>query len=92
MDRNFHSFAKVKHTFGQARKSLWIETFRSSTSPTQYFGQARKSLWIETCIHSINNLSNQGQARKSLWIETVYACFCVPMASGSGPEEPVDRN
>ena len=33
---------------GQARKSLWIETYPSAGGLTMYEGQARKSLWIET--------------------------------------------
>ena len=33
---------------GQARKSLWIETFYIFTYDIPVRGQARKSLWIET--------------------------------------------
>ena len=33
---------------GQARKSLWIETYCDFHQPEQDIGQARKSLWIET--------------------------------------------
>ena len=35
---------------GQARKSLWIETFLMKHHAVMLFGQARKSLWIETEI------------------------------------------
>ena len=35
---------------GQARKSLWIETSKSSPNLVDMSGQARKSLWIETGI------------------------------------------
>ena len=36
------------YSYGQARKSLWIETYivQRQTGPSE--GQARKSLWIET--------------------------------------------
>ena len=34
--------------FGQARKSLWIETTVAGYFVKPIFGQARKSLWIET--------------------------------------------
>ncbi len=34
--------------FGQARKSLWIETENSYSGVVNNSGQARKSLWIET--------------------------------------------
>ena len=37
-------------TWGQARKSLWIETSKSSPNLVDMSGQARKSLWIETGI------------------------------------------
>ena len=33
---------------GQARKSLWIETYIAFRKDEIYEGQARKSLWIET--------------------------------------------
>ena len=33
---------------GQARKSLWIETFLPTSAQRLHLGQARKSLWIET--------------------------------------------
>ena len=33
---------------GQARKSLWIETFKKIIAYDRMKGQARKSLWIET--------------------------------------------
>ena len=35
---------------GQARKSLWIETFKLLALVLEPSGQARKSLWIETLI------------------------------------------
>ena len=34
--------------YGQARKSLWIETFGVRKHESRKRGQARKSLWIET--------------------------------------------
>ena len=33
---------------GQARKSLWIETWFDNGLKISIVGQARKSLWIET--------------------------------------------
>ena len=64
---------------GQARKSLWIETFRwTYTTPDTGNGQARKSLWIETYNSlRVGNIS-MGQARKSLWIETElpFGIYC----------------
>ena len=35
---------------GQARKSLWIETFMCDDNFDVQDGQARKSLWIETSL------------------------------------------
>ena len=41
---------------GQARKSLWIETFLDGEYGAKVFGQARKSLWIETrCKKAANH-------------------------------------
>ena len=34
--------------YGQARKSLWIETDTAAIGYQTTIGQARKSLWIET--------------------------------------------
>ena len=58
---------------GQARKSLWIETYCLHAIKQSKAGQARKSLWIETVEKFITYLNGDGQARKSLWIET--ACI-----------------
>ena len=55
---------------GQARKSLWIETYVKASWCATTVGQARKSLWIETYYRSKTRLKDVGQARKSLWIET----------------------
>ena len=55
---------------GQARKSLWIETFYCAIISILNTGQARKSLWIETFETMIQFIAQVGQARKSLWIET----------------------
>ncbi len=38
----------VPELTGQARKSLWIETFETMIQFIAQVGQARKSLWIET--------------------------------------------
>ena len=56
--------------WGQARKSLWIETARNAGGYTGKYGQARKSLWIETLLNWGGKRGYMGQARKSLWIET----------------------
>ena len=58
------------HGAGQARKSLWIETFIRAKEIFSSVGQARKSLWIETHRHVFSSSTSLGQARKSLWIET----------------------
>ena len=58
--------------YGQARKSLWIETISFNKDTLAYIGQARKSLWIETTTKFATPGSLAGQARKSLWIETYY--------------------
>ena len=55
---------------GQARKSLWIETYSLETPLMAVVGQARKSLWIETTVGIGVGYICPGQARKSLWIET----------------------
>ena len=55
---------------GQARKSLWIETWQPVQEAEELYGQARKSLWIETGGITLNVAGKVGQARKSLWIET----------------------
>ena len=55
---------------GQARKSLWIETWYSREPERYRSGQARKSLWIETYSNPDFVVPLIGQARKSLWIET----------------------
>ena len=71
MDRNLktHS-AKECWAVGQARKSLWIETYLPCRNVHMVYGQARKSLWIETDTAAIGYQTTIGQARKSLWIET----------------------
>ena len=38
----------VNRIYGQARKSLWIETIVKFCKVVEVIGQARKSLWIET--------------------------------------------
>ena len=70
MDRNLHPLHRRPFLPGQARKSLWIETFSSHKIAIGVFGQARKSLWIETTDAGYFVKPIFGQARKSLWIET----------------------
>ena len=85
MDRNlrFIDYKKVI-AFGQARKSLWIETTFMYPFDVIDNGQARKSLWIETCFNSASSSLFPGQARKSLWIETPTATLPGhPLRSGS---------
>ena len=49
MDRNIFSYNDLAGSdIGQARKSLWIETFCDAGGVRTKAGQARKSLWIET--------------------------------------------
>ena len=48
MDRNTSSGRWGYTGVGQARKSLWIETFCDAGGVRTKAGQARKSLWIET--------------------------------------------
>ena len=57
-------------SMGQARKSLWIETYQLEGKQFHHHGQARKSLWIETYSLETPLIVVVGQARKSLWIET----------------------
>ena len=38
--------------WGQARKSLWIETKMYDNPWAMFKGQARKSLWIETRLRT----------------------------------------
>ena len=52
---------------GQARKSLWIETYPYFMSLLICRGQARKSLWIETSPNPLN-LTLAG------WVRLVRAC------------------
>ena len=71
MDRNTSDITARGSYFGQARKSLWIETtFKPDARALRGQGQARKSLWIETSLVKPNMFLASGQARKSLWIET----------------------
>ena len=70
MDRNILQDRYVSFHLGQARKSLWIETWCPFHLCNDGIGQARKSLWIETSLIPKNGLGGMGQARKSLWIET----------------------
>ena len=60
---------------GQARESLWIETYLPCRNVHMVYGQARKSLWIETDTAAIGYQTTIGQARKSLWIETSQTAF-----------------
>ena len=60
----------IRRDYGQARKSLWIETIFVDEEEERQQGQARKSLWIETPWQGISIFVYNGQARKSLWIET----------------------
>ena len=72
MDRNLLGAGGLGLTAGQARKSLWIETFYFAIIQDGSSGQARKSLWIETGFDVCRRFNAEvGQARKSLWIETV---------------------
>ena len=48
MDRNTSTPVKLHSKRGQARKSLWIETYQPPMNHIVSTGQARKSLWIET--------------------------------------------
>ena len=48
MDRNFLLCYNFHIEYGQARKSLWIETMKVFFLLRMGSGQARKSLWIET--------------------------------------------
>ena len=68
----FHSKNIEVAFLGQARKSLWIETYSLETPLMAVVGQARKSLWIETINHTPRCYDVLGQARKSLWIETQW--------------------
>ena len=78
MDRNPCSlFPVIFPVYGQARKSLWIETAAVSRSPSALPGQARKSLWIETGSVLFILIQYIGQARKSLWIETELFTYIV---------------
>ena len=70
MDRNVVLVPVHMQPDGQARKSLWIETFHGEPIVGDFIGQARKSLWIETAILQNRIDFCGGQARKSLWIET----------------------
>ena len=71
MDRNFHRKFKRGYPYGQARKSLWIETEAFTAENRHGAGQARTSLWIETGSTNPPVHWGKGQARKSLWIETI---------------------
>ena len=70
--------------YGQARKSLWIETLSLRYTSRRIFGQARKSLWIETEIHPKSCAVYHGQARKSLWIETLDTVHTTDLGARSG--------
>ena len=70
MDRNTSKLGQKARVYGQARKSLWIETVTAFDIETSRIGQARKSLWIETNVVLKDSTYTLGQARKSLWIET----------------------
>ena len=48
MDRNIIPASACVLFWGQARKSLWIETVCHQEDTGILSGQARKSLWIET--------------------------------------------
>ena len=84
MDRNKYSAGRSGETGGQARKSLWIETYLMHFRMVYPRGQARKSLWIETKTAAAQSETNAGQARKSLWIETISACHPVHNRCWSG--------
>ena len=71
MDRNILLRILLTLWKGQARKSLWIETWQPVQEAEELYGQARKSLWIETGGITLNVAGKVGQARKSLWIETI---------------------
>ena len=66
MDRNPHLLMNPMILNGQARKSLWIETFLNLTVTRSPSGQARKSLWIETLNYSLT--------MAELWVRLVRAC------------------
>ena len=70
MDRNGNKIISNNICYGQARKSLWIETTFMYPFDVIDNGQARKSLWIETHVLCFQLYFQFGQARKSLWIET----------------------
>ena len=50
-------------SMGQARKSLWIETYQLEGKQFHHHGQARKSLWIETYSLETPLIVVVGQAR-----------------------------
>ena len=103
--KHFQQHQPPAHPHGQARKSLWIETYRYFTSLLALFGQARKSLWIETVVLHVFFLFFFGQARKSLWIETyryftsllallvrlVRACGSKPFSQRYNSNQPLVR-
>ena len=58
--------------WGQARKSLWIET----EALTKYLKDGEKVRLVRACGSKLRWMQNKhkihsGQARKSLWIETI---------------------
>ena len=77
MDRNSPVSYKNHIVWGQARKSLWIETALHDVIVSYYKGQARKSLWIETEVWAFttNNVS----------VRLVRACGSKRTNTGSSP-------
>ena len=64
--------------FGQARKSLWIETKCAATVEGSDSGQARKSLWIET--------DSERNSKAHERVRLVRACGSKPMTSCESEE------
>ena len=76
MDRNVRPEIPSRLYFGQARKSLWIETFVFMSK--LYHGEGVRL--VRACgsklvFFGITTGDSLGQARKSLWIETVLRAF-----------------
>ena len=65
--------------WGQARKSLWIETNRSAGKTTFFNGQARKSLWIEVLLAQRDVDSSDKRSADEICQQELKNAVCITL-------------